>query len=106
METVTLRLPPAPGAGEEPGPAAAPPRTGRRSRLRRWPVLATVAGVLAVAVTGYFLFDPFRRGDASAASDGTGQRTSRWDPLPMRLEAVADLGLRVRALRRDPADER
>ncbi|KPI25975.1 PQQ-binding-like beta-propeller repeat protein [Streptomyces sp. NPDC048253] len=82
METVTLRLPPAPGAGEEPGPAAAPPRTGRRSRLRRWPVLAAVAGVLAVAVTGYFLFDPFRRGDASAASDGTGQRTSRWDPLP------------------------
>ncbi|MEU9269562.1 protein kinase [Streptomyces sp. NPDC048251] len=82
METVTLRLPPAPEAGEEPGPAAAPPRTGRRSRLRRWPVLAGVAGLLAVSLTGYLLFDPFKGNDKAADSDVTGSEAPVWDPLP------------------------
>ncbi|QJT01208.1 PQQ-binding-like beta-propeller repeat protein [Streptomyces asoensis] len=81
METVTLRLPPPPAASEEPGPAAAPPRTGRRSRLRRWPVLAGVAGVLALALTGYLLFDPFK-GNDTAESDTTGSESPGWDPLP------------------------
>ncbi|MFE7933676.1 protein kinase [Streptomyces sp. NPDC057456] len=82
LETVTLRLPSAPAAGEEPGPAAAPPRTGRRSRLRRWPLLAGVAGVLALALTGYFLFDPFQENDEAADSDAAGSAAPGWDPLP------------------------
>ncbi|WP_406009408.1 serine/threonine-protein kinase [Streptomyces sp. NBC_00637] len=83
MQTVTLRLPPAPAPerGEEPGPAAAPPRAGRRSRLRRWPVLAGVAGLLAVALTGYLLFDPLT-GNKAADSDVAGPEAPRWDPLP------------------------
>ncbi|MGW2046840.1 protein kinase domain-containing protein [Streptomyces sp. NPDC001858] len=93
-ETVILRPPPAPApappAGEEPGPAAAPPRTGRRSRLRRWPALAGVAGVLALALTGFLLdVGPFDRNGASASeekSDGTSTGTDTgsvaWDPLP------------------------
>ncbi|WP_329216501.1 serine/threonine-protein kinase [Streptomyces sp. NBC_01485] len=81
-ETVTLRLPPAPAASEEPGPVAAPPRTGRRSRLRRWPVLAGVAGLLAVALTGYLLgFTPFTRSE-SGESDSTGSDSAGWEPLP------------------------
>ncbi|GAB7107876.1 serine/threonine-protein kinase [Streptomyces phaeofaciens JCM 4814] len=80
--TVTLRLPPARTTREEPTQAAAAPRPPRRSRLRRWPVLAAVAGVVAVAVTGYVLLDPFQRNDAKAQSDTTAPRTSRWDPLP------------------------
>ncbi|MEU3618338.1 serine/threonine-protein kinase [Streptomyces sp. NPDC006872] len=83
-ETVILRPPPAPApvAGEEPGPAAPPPRTGRRSRLRRWPVLAGVAGVVALALTGYLLFDPFKKDDKAAESDVTGSELRSWDPLP------------------------
>ncbi|SMF31921.1 serine/threonine-protein kinase [Streptomyces sp. Amel2xC10] len=81
--TVTLRLPPAPAAREEPTQAGAAPRPARGSRARRWPVLAGVAGVLAVALTGYLLFDPFRRGDANAAPDAPARpAASRWDPLP------------------------
>ncbi|MET7651365.1 serine/threonine-protein kinase [Streptomyces sp. NPDC005486] len=86
METVTLRLPPAPAPGEEPGPAAAPPRTGRRSRLRRWPVLAGVAALLALSLTGYLLFDPFQGNGKTAESDGTGAEFPRWDPLPKGWE--------------------
>ncbi|WP_314222690.1 protein kinase domain-containing protein [Streptomyces zaehneri] len=82
METVTLRLPSAPAAGEEPGPAAAAPRTGRRSRLRRWPVLAGMAGLLAVSLTGYLLFDPFKGNDKAADSDVAGSGAPSWDPLP------------------------
>ncbi|MFE2585137.1 PQQ-binding-like beta-propeller repeat protein [Streptomyces sp. NPDC059378] len=89
-ETVTLRLPPAGPPREETAPAAAP-RPGRRSRLRRWPVLAGTAGVLALAVTGYVLLDPFRGRDGSTASQGstpsdgaarTSPAASRWAALP------------------------
>ncbi|MEV5487084.1 serine/threonine-protein kinase [Streptomyces bobili] len=71
-ETVTLRKPPRPVAGEEGGGPAAASRPGRRSRLRRWPVPAGVAGLLAVTLTGFLLSAPF-----GGASDGTG-----WAPLP------------------------
>ncbi|MFH0176882.1 PQQ-binding-like beta-propeller repeat protein [Streptomyces cacaoi] len=81
-ETVALRLPPAPERSEEPGPVAAPPRPGRGSRLRRWPVLAGVASVLALALTGYLLFDPFKGNDTAAESDTTGSDSPGWDPLP------------------------
>ncbi|MGX1545198.1 protein kinase domain-containing protein [Streptomyces adustus] len=89
-ETVTLRLPPSGPAPDEPARAAAAPPRDRRSRLRRRPVLAVATGVLAVAVTGYVLFDPFQRpdGSRSAASAGStpshsaSRGTSRWDPLP------------------------
>ncbi|MDQ0580535.1 protein kinase domain-containing protein [Streptomyces rishiriensis] len=82
-ETVTLRLPPEPEAGEEPESLAAPPRTGRRSRLRRWPVLAGVAGVLALALTGYLLdVGPFGRDGTSGDADSTGSEAIGWGPLP------------------------
>lgn len=71
-ETVTLRKPPRPVAGEEGGGPAAASRPNRRSRLRRWPVLAGVAGLLAVTLTGFLLSAPF-----GGASDGTG-----WAPCP------------------------
>ncbi|MGW2619398.1 protein kinase domain-containing protein [Streptomyces sp. NPDC001500] len=80
--TVTLRLPPAPTAGEEPGPAVAARRPGRRFRLRRWPVLAGVAGVLALALTGYLVFDPFSGGGKSQAANSAADESVRWDPLP------------------------
>ncbi|MEU9437095.1 PQQ-binding-like beta-propeller repeat protein [Streptomyces sp. NPDC048252] len=83
METVTLRLPPAPVADEEPGPAVTAPRTGRRSRLRRWPVLAGVAGLLTVTLTGYLLdLGPFAGNGRSGQSDSTGSESMAWDPLP------------------------
>ncbi|MPY31745.1 serine/threonine-protein kinase [Streptomyces adustus] len=90
QETVTLRLPPSGPAPDEPARAAAAPPRDRRSRLRRWPVLAGTAGVLAVAVTGYVLFDPFQRPDGSRSTASAGSTpshsasrgTSRWDPLP------------------------
>ncbi|MFD9434996.1 protein kinase [Streptomyces sp. NPDC060002] len=84
LETVTLRLPSEPAASEEPGPAVAPSRTGRGSRLRRWPVLAGVAGLLAVTLTGYLLVDPFRSDgdDRAAESDVTGSGSPGRDPLP------------------------
>ncbi|WP_062647550.1 protein kinase domain-containing protein [Streptomyces maremycinicus] len=81
METVTLRLPPAPAADEEAEPVAAP-RTGRRSRLRRWPVLAGVAGLLAVSLTGWLLFDPFEGKDKAAGSDVADSGAPGWDPPP------------------------
>ncbi|MFD5269825.1 PQQ-binding-like beta-propeller repeat protein [Streptomyces sp. NPDC058335] len=79
-ETVTLRLPPRSVASDEPGRPAAVPRPGRRSWLRRWPVLAGVAGILAVTLTGYLLFDPF--GGNDSASDVTGSDSPGWAPLP------------------------
>lgn len=81
METVTLRLPP-PATADEPGRPAAGPRPGRRSRLRRWPVLAGTAGVLALAVTGYLLLDvdPFGRTEESGSA--TGSASVSRDPLP------------------------
>ncbi|MFF6801673.1 PQQ-binding-like beta-propeller repeat protein [Streptomyces sp. NPDC012616] len=81
METVTLRLPP-PATADEPGRPAAGPRPGRRSRLRRWPVLAGTAGVLALAVTGYLLLDvdPFGRTEESGST--TGGPAVGWAPLP------------------------
>ncbi|WP_460064716.1 protein kinase domain-containing protein [Streptomyces sp. YKOK-I1] len=57
-------------------------RAGRRPRPPRWPVLIAVAGVLAVALTGAFLFDPFQGADATAEPDATGAGSSRWDSLP------------------------
>lgn len=80
-ETVTLRLPPAPTAAEEPGPALAAPLPGRRSRLRRWPVLAATAGVLTVALMGYLLFDldPLR---GTEESDSTGSGSASRAPCP------------------------
>ncbi|MFM9493264.1 protein kinase domain-containing protein [Streptomyces galilaeus] len=84
-ETVTLRQPPRPVAGEEPGRPAAESRPGgRRSRLRRWPVPAGVAGLLAVTLTGFLLFDPFERNDAG--SDVTGSESPGWAPLPKGWE--------------------
>ncbi|WP_329409097.1 PQQ-binding-like beta-propeller repeat protein [Streptomyces sp. NBC_00704] len=80
--TVTLRLPPAPAPREEPGPAVAARRPGRRVRLRRRPVLAGVAGVLVLALTGYLVSDPFSGGGKSQASAGTTDDAPRWDPLP------------------------
>ncbi|MEU5277677.1 PQQ-binding-like beta-propeller repeat protein [Streptomyces asoensis] len=80
-ETVTLRLPPPP-ASEEPGPAAAPPRPGRRFRPRRGQVLAGVAGLLAVALTGFLLLDPFSRTETSGDSGSSDAETLTWDPLP------------------------
>lgn len=81
METVSLRLPP-PATGDEPGGPAAGPRPGRRSRLRRWPVLAGTAGVLVLAVTGYLLLDAAsfsRTGESGSTTDGA--PVGR-DPLP------------------------
>ncbi|MCQ9134294.1 protein kinase domain-containing protein [Streptomyces hilarionis] len=80
-QTMTLRLPPAPTA-EEPGPAVAARRPGRRSRLRRWPAAAAAAGVLALALTGYVVFDPFPGGGRSQASNSADDESARWDPLP------------------------
>ncbi|MFI5871176.1 PQQ-binding-like beta-propeller repeat protein [Streptomyces sp. NPDC051445] len=82
-ETVTLRLPPPPAVGEEAGrPEAAPRSPGAGSRLRRGPVLAAVAGLLAVALTGYLLFDPFTRSETSGESGSTGPEAREWDALP------------------------
>ncbi|MGW2820263.1 protein kinase domain-containing protein [Streptomyces sp. NPDC001443] len=89
-ETVTLRLPPPGPAPDEPARAVTAPPRDRRPRLRRWPVLAAATGVLAVAVTGYVLFDPFQRPDGSRStasagstpSRGAATTTSRWAPLP------------------------
>ncbi|MCQ9184650.1 PQQ-binding-like beta-propeller repeat protein [Streptomyces sp. IBSBF 2953] len=83
METVTLRLPPPPASAEEAGPPAPAPRPGRRSRLRRWPVLAGTAGVVVLALTAYLLLDldPFgKTGQPDGA--GTGSGSVSWDPLP------------------------
>ncbi|MDX3803089.1 serine/threonine-protein kinase [Streptomyces sp. AK04-3B] len=82
METVSLRLPPPPATGDEPGRTAAGPRPGHRSRLRRWPVLAGTAGVLALAVTGYLLLDvaPFSRTEEPGST--TGGPSVGWGPLP------------------------
>ncbi|MER6556971.1 serine/threonine-protein kinase [Streptomyces sp. NPDC001027] len=85
QETVSLRLPP-PATEDEPGcpaGAAANPRPGRRSLLRRWPVLAGTAGVLALAVTGYLLLDvtPFSRAEESSDSSDDALSVDR-DPLP------------------------
>ncbi|MEU0118951.1 PQQ-binding-like beta-propeller repeat protein [Streptomyces bobili] len=80
LETVTLRLPPQPVTSEEPGRPAALPRPGRRSRLRRWPVLAGLAGLLAVTLTGYLLFDPF--GGNNSKADVTSSDSPAWAPLP------------------------
>ncbi|KUN86952.1 protein kinase domain-containing protein [Streptomyces griseoruber] len=80
VATVTLRTPPGRAVPGEPARALRP---GRGPRLLRWPVLASVAGVLAVALTGYFLFDPFQGSDATAEPDAAGAGpSSRWDPLP------------------------
>ncbi|MFD7877027.1 PQQ-binding-like beta-propeller repeat protein [Streptomyces sp. NPDC059766] len=90
-ETVTLRLPPPGPPRDRTAPAAAASRPDRRSRLRRWPVLAGTAGVLALAVTGYVLLDPFQGRDGSTASQGstpshgtarTSPAASRWAALP------------------------
>ncbi|MEU1176285.1 PQQ-binding-like beta-propeller repeat protein [Streptomyces sp. NPDC005820] len=78
-QTVTLRVPPARATPEEPVRTLRP---GRGSRLRRWPVLAGAAAVLAVALTVSFLYDPFKRSDTTAEPDSTGAEFSRWDPLP------------------------
>ncbi|WP_340380564.1 PQQ-binding-like beta-propeller repeat protein [Streptomyces sp. SS7] len=77
--TVTLRPPTARAAPAEPARTFPP---GRGPRMLRRPVLAAVAGVLAAALTGYLLLDPFRGADATADPDATGAATSRWDPLP------------------------
>ncbi|MEH0511501.1 PQQ-binding-like beta-propeller repeat protein [Streptomyces sp. B21-106] len=82
METVSLRLPPPPATDDEPGRPTMGARPGRRSRLRRWPVAAGTAGVLALAVTGYLLLDltPFSRTEESGSA--TGGPSAGWDPLP------------------------
>jgi outer membrane protein assembly factor BamB len=41
-----------------------------------------VAGLLAVTLTGYLLFDPFKGNDSPAGSDTTGSRLPDPDPLP------------------------
>ncbi|KUO13242.1 protein kinase domain-containing protein [Streptomyces sp. DSM 15324] len=79
VATVTLRTPPVRPVPEGPSRAFPP---DRGPRLLRWPVLAAVAGVLAVALTGYLLFDPFRGAGARAEPDATGAASSRWAPLP------------------------
>ncbi|WP_330350044.1 protein kinase domain-containing protein [Streptomyces sp. NBC_00582] len=74
--TVPQWVPPARVTPEEPPR----PRAGRR--LRRWPVLAGAAGVLAVALAVSSLYDPFTRSDTTAEPDGAGAGSSRWEPLP------------------------
>lgn len=82
-ETVTLRLPPPPAVGEEAGrPEAAPRSPGAGSRLRRGPVLAAVAGLLAVAFTGYLLFDPFTRSETSGSPAAPARRPGSGMPCP------------------------
>jgi serine/threonine protein kinase/outer membrane protein assembly factor BamB len=89
QETVALRLTPPPAAGgqdagDEPGGPVAEPRPGRRSRLRRWPVLAGTAGVLALAVTGFLLLDvnPFSTTEESSGRAGGVPPSVSLDPLP------------------------
>ncbi|MFI6032722.1 serine/threonine-protein kinase [Streptomyces sp. NPDC051315] len=78
--TVTLRPPLSAG----PGPASrtpSPPPSGRRSRLRRLPVLAGVAGVLALALTGYLVVGPLKD-DSAGEQGGRASAASRWGSLP------------------------
>ncbi|MDX3530214.1 PQQ-binding-like beta-propeller repeat protein [Streptomyces sp. ID05-39B] len=92
LGTVPLRQPPRPVAGEEPGRPAAASRPGRRSRLRRWPVLAGVAGLLAVTLTGFLLSAPFG-GASESDRNGWAALPDGWEPWRTSVFGSAASGM-------------
>ncbi|MFE0455326.1 serine/threonine-protein kinase [Streptomyces sp. NPDC058914] len=80
--TVTLRPLPSRTASPEPtalGPSR--PFAGRRSRLRKLPVLAGAAGVLALALAGILLVGPLKD-DKAGEQTGPASGNARWGSLP------------------------